>query len=270
MDAQPAGEMSPTVTKDTDSRLATETNFYLFQNRKRNLLAMELTALYARRNDTDDVPHLVVDLRCVNFSREDEDFHIILLICIRYKVKILEIKVLTNTLDNSFLVSDFDSVFGNSLDAISTIDRKELFAYGIRRLLFDSNEHLWRSMCQFMLMHSAARTLDIYSVSSGQNIDTYLKSISKWNMSDNYCIQKITFRTGNSTGPRLLAYITEIKCALDRILHRNRRLFLKKQRTALLLVGLTRRKPALQKICKDVLILIAKTVIRTPGSQVWV
>jgi hypothetical protein len=230
---------------------------------------MELDALYKQRDAVDHVPHLIVDMRCVDYEREDIDFLIILLVCIKYRVKTLEIKVLADTMYKSFLVSDFDAVFNKSslVETLAATGEK-LCAHDMRRLLVDSSEHLWRSLCKFMLMHSAARTVDIYSVSTGENIKSYMTSISKWNISDNFYLQKLVFRAGGkSNGPRLPVDNSKVKFALDSVLNRNRRFFLKKQRTALLLAGLTRRKPALQKICKDVLLLKPKLVIRTPGAQ---
>jgi hypothetical protein len=231
---------------------------------------MELDALYNKWNVVDHVPHLIVDMRCVNYEREDIDFLIILLVCIKYRVKTLEIKVLADTMYKSFLVSDFDAIFNKSqlVETLAATGEK-LYAYDMRRLLVDASEHCWRSLCKFMLMHSAARTVDIYSVSSGEIVNSYMTTISKWNISANFYLQKIAFRSGDkSNGPRMPAENSKVKFALDSVLNRNKRFFLKKQRTALLLAGLTRRKPALQKICKDVLLLIAKLVIRTPGAQV--
>jgi hypothetical protein len=213
---------------------------------------MDVDVLYKLKDNVQTVPHLILDLYYVDYSREEIDYNIIIALCIKYQIKTFETRKY-EIRDESFLLYDFDSDFGSQ--------NKNLFAYNIRQLVFDKDEFRWIWLCEFMLKHSAARNLKL--LTSGTLSEFCQKTISDLILPDNFYIRNIFVDT-NTTIYKFSPEDTKTK----EILKRNKRIFSKKRNITTILLGISRFRNVSNILCKDVMTLIAKEIFYAHPGQV--
>lgn len=215
---------------------------------------MDVNVLYKLKDNVQTVPHLILDLFYVDFSREEIDYNIIIALCIKYQIKIFETRKY-ETRDESFLLCDFNSYFGKQ--------NKILFANNIRQLIFDTDEFRWIWICEFMLKHSAARTLKLLIY--GKDPQSFSERISYLILSENFYLRNVFVDTNTA----MFAYKFSPKDPKTKeILKRNRRIFSKKRNITTIILGISRFRNVSNILCKDVMTLIAKEIFYMHPGQV--
>lgn len=218
---------------------------------------MDVNILYECKDNVQTVPHLILDLFYVNYSREEEDYNIILALCMKFQTRVIETIKHPIPVKN-FLLSDFDSDFGSQKDF--------LFANNIRYLIFDTDEFRWYFLCEFMLSHCSAGTVEllIYGDTSEKFYKNVLNNISHLILPNNFYLRNIIINT------RTKMYDLIPEESKNQILKRNMRIFSRKRNIATILLGMSKFRNVSKILSKDVMNLIAKEIFYMHPAQVYI
>lgn len=207
---------------------------------------MRADYLYECKDNIEKVPHLLIDTEWVL----NKDEIIIINICSKYKVHTLENAILSDNLEFWYSLFEKDDVVKSS------------FARELRHLIWSGYDET----CKFIIQHSAVKTVDIdVGIRDSFFAAKIMKKLYDESFESNFYLQKITFY---QKGKRIIPWNQE-EFELDKIMQRNRSIFLRKYEVTLILLGISRFRKISTAICKDVMKLIAQMVFSTDPSIIF-